>query len=79
MSLDGTGLAALLVQPVMTKCEKMKRFASSVVLLVCSFAVGVCVAPVFMIEKEKEPVSTPIKKPIHHYRDRYGETIKRIV
>ena len=60
-----------------TKCEKMKRVAKPLVLFVCSFAVGVCVSPVFI--SEKEPVSEPTQKPIQHYRDRYGAVIKRTV
>jgi flagellar basal body-associated protein FliL len=57
----------------------MKRVNKTLVIFVCSFAVGVCIAPVFNIEKEKEPVSEPTKKPIQHYLNRYGETIKRTV
>jgi len=55
----------------------MKRINNYVWLFVCSFAVGVCIAPVFKVEKE--PVSEPTQKPIQHYLDRYGERIKRIV
>lgn len=53
----------------------MKRITKPLVLFVCSFALGVCIAPVF--EAEDEPVSEPEQKPIQHYRDRYGEIIKR--
>lgn len=56
---------------------KMKNIATPLILFVCSFAVGVYVAPVF--EVEKEPVSEPTQKPIQHYRNRYGEKIKRTV
>lgn len=55
----------------------MKKIATPLILFVCSFAVGVYVAPVF--EVEKEPVSEPTQKPIQHNRDRYGEKIKRTV
>jgi len=57
----------------------MKRVNKTLLLFVCSFAVGVCIAPVFKIEKEKEPVSEPAQKPIQHYLNRYGEIIKRTV
>jgi hypothetical protein len=60
-----------------TNCEKMKPVSKTLVLFVCSFAVGVCIAPVFEIEEE--PVSEPTEKPIQHYRNRYGESIKRTV
>ena len=59
-----------------TKCEKMKPFSKTLLLFLCSFAVGVCIAPVFEIEEE--PVSEPTQKPIQHYRNRYGQTIKRL-
>jgi hypothetical protein len=55
----------------------MKRFTKPLILFVCSFALGVCIAPVF--EVEKEPVSEPTEKPIQHHRNKYGETIKRTV
>lgn len=61
----------------LTKCEKMERMTRPLILFVCSFVLGVCIAPVFEIEKE--PVSEPTQKPIQHYRDRYGATIKRTV
>lgn len=57
----------------------MKRVNKTLVIFVCSFAVGVFIAPVFNVEQEKEPVSEPTKKPIQHYLNRYGETIKRTV
>ncbi len=57
----------------------MKHVNKTLVLFVCSFAIGVCIAPVFMSEKEKEPVSEPAQKPIQHYLNRYGEIIKRTV
>jgi hypothetical protein len=55
----------------------MKRFTKPLILFVCSFALGVCIAPVF--EVEKEPVSEPTEKPIQHHRNKYGDTIKRTV
>ncbi len=55
----------------------MKRFTKPLLLFVCSFAVGYWIVPV--PEIEKEPVSEPVQKPIQHYRDRYGVTIKRTV
>ena len=55
----------------------MKPIAWPLLLFLCSFAVGVCVSPVF--ETEKEPVSEPTPQPIKHYRDRYGAVIKRTV
>ena len=57
--------------------KKMKRFTKPLILFVCSFALGVWIAPT--IKVEKEPVSEPTKKPIQHYRNRYGEIIKRTV
>jgi hypothetical protein len=58
--------------------KKMKRFTKPLILFVCSFALGVCIAPVFKVEKE--PVSSePTEKPIQHHRNKYGETIKRTV
>jgi hypothetical protein len=53
----------------------MKRLTTPLILFVCSFAVGFWVAPEIKIEKE--PVSEPTQKPIQHYRNRYGEKIKR--
>jgi hypothetical protein len=55
----------------------MKRFTIPVLLFVCSFALGVFIAP--SIETQDEPVSEPTQKPIHHYLNRYGERIKRTV
>jgi hypothetical protein len=55
----------------------MKRLINPLILFVCSFALGVFIAP--DIEVEKEPVSEPTEKPIQHYRNRYGEIIKRTV
>ncbi|UCB53730.1 MAG: hypothetical protein JSW45_07065 [Thiotrichales bacterium] len=55
----------------------MKPVNKYLLVFVCSFAMGVCIAPVFKVEKE--PVSEPTQKPIQHYRNRYGEIIKRIV
>ena len=55
----------------------MKRVAKPLVLFLCAFAVGVCIAPT--VEVKKEPVSEPVQKPIQHYRNRYGEIIKRFV
>jgi hypothetical protein len=55
----------------------MKRLTKPVLLFVCSFALGVFIAPT--VEKEKEPVSEPTPKQIHHYLNRYGERIKRTV
>ena len=53
----------------------MKRFIKPLLLFVCSFALGVFIAPT--IETEKEPVSEPTQKPMHHYLNRYGERIRR--
>lgn len=55
----------------------MKRVNKTLVLFVCSFAAGVCIAPVFNTEKEEAPVSEPVQKPIQHYLNRYGEAIRR--
>jgi hypothetical protein len=55
----------------------MKRITRPLLLFVCSFALGVCVAPVFKLDKE--PVSEPSQKPIQHHRNKYGESIKRVV
>ena len=55
----------------------MKHLTKPVLLFVCSFALGVCIAPSY--EVEKEPVSEPTQKPIQHHINRYGEKIKRIV
>jgi hypothetical protein len=55
----------------------MKRFIVPLLLFVCSFALGVFIAPT--IETGKEPVSEPTHKPIQHYLNRYGERIKRTV
>ncbi|MGB5276752.1 MAG: hypothetical protein WBO16_10155 [Gammaproteobacteria bacterium] len=55
----------------------MNRVARPLILFVCSFALGVAIAPVFKIDKE--PVSEPTEKPIKHHRNKYGETIKRMV
>jgi hypothetical protein len=54
----------------------MKRITRPLLLFVCSFAVGVCIAPVF--EVEKEPVSEPSQKPIQQHRNKYGESIRRV-
>jgi hypothetical protein len=55
----------------------MKRFLKPLLLFVCSFALGVFIAP--SVENGKEPVSEPTQKPIQHYLNRYGEKIKRTV
>lgn len=55
----------------------MKRFTKPVLLFVCSFALGVCIAPDYKMEKQ--PVSEPAQKPVQHYLNRYGERIKRTV
>jgi hypothetical protein len=57
--------------------KKMKRFAQPVLLFVFSFALGICIAPTYKMEKE--PVSEPAKTPVQHYINRYGERIKRTV
>lgn len=54
----------------------MKCITKTLLLFVCSFTLGVVIAPVY--EVEKEPVSAPAEKKIHHHRNRYGERIKRI-
>jgi len=76
LSYRGTGLAGLLTYS-MTNVKKMKRFTKPVLLFVCSFALGVCIAPTYKMEKE--PVSEPVQKPVQHYLNRYGEKIKRTV
>ncbi len=55
----------------------MKRFTKPVLLFVFSFALGICIAPTYTMEKE--PVSEPVQKPVQHYLNRYGERIKRTV
>lgn len=57
----------------------MKPVNPYLLAFVCSFALGVCISPVFKVKAEKEPVSEPAQKPIQHYRDRYGHVIKRTV
>ena len=54
----------------------MNRFLKLCLLFTASFVLGTLIAPRFEIETETHVVPD---KPVQHYIDRYGESIRRIV
>jgi len=59
----------------------MKRFMNLCVLFIASFAIGTIIAPLFKIETiaDTNTINEPESRPIQHYKDRYGDDIRRIV
>jgi hypothetical protein len=59
----------------------MKRFLKVCLLFIASFTVGTIIAPLFKLEAitDVNTINEPDSRPVQHYKDRYGDNIRRIV